>query len=92
MLTGAGVVLAVLLSGEAGQFRSRREAVLRREADPRQFDVLKSGEAVELETAVAALGFTRRGDCVSTKGNAIVRRRIFVNRGRRSIVEVLFKP
>jgi len=90
MSTGAVVVLAVLLSGEAGQFRSRREAVLRREADPRQFDALKSGEAVELETAVAALGFTRRGDCVSTKGNAIVRRRIFVNRGRRSIVAVLF--
>lgn len=92
MVAGAVVVLAVLVSGEAGQFRSRREAVLRRAADPRQFDSVKSGEAEALETAVAAIGFTRRGDCVSTKANAIVHTRIFVNRGRRSIVAVLFHP
>jgi hypothetical protein len=90
LLTGAVVVLAILSAGEVGQFRSRREAVLRREADPRQFDAIKSEEAALLEAALAALGFTRRGDCVSTKGNAIVRRRIFVNRGRRSIVAALF--
>jgi len=90
--TGAVAVVAILVSGEVGQFRSRREAVLRREAEPRQFDALKSGDAALLETAVAALGFTRRGDCVSTKGNAIMRRRIFVNRSRRSIVAILFHP
>ena len=90
LLTGAVVVLAIISAGEVGQFRSRREAVLRREADPRQFDAIKSGEAAVLETALERLGFTRRGDCTSTKGNAIVHRRIFVNRGRRSIVAALF--
>ena len=68
LITGAIVVLAVIAAGEAGQFRSRREAVLRR----------------------VALGFSRRGDCVSTKGNALVRRRIFVHRQRRTIVAALF--
>jgi hypothetical protein len=90
LLTGAIVVLVVLSVGEAGQFRSRREAVLRREADPRQFDAVRSEEAASLEAGLAALGFTRRGDCVSTKGNALVRRRIFVHRQRRTIVAALF--
>jgi hypothetical protein len=90
LLTGAVVVLAVISAGEVGQFRSRREAVLRREADPRQFDAVKSDEAVSFEAALAALGFSRRGDCVSTKGSALVRRRIFVHRQRRTIVAVLF--
>jgi hypothetical protein len=90
LLTGAIVVLVVLSAGEAGQFRSRREAVLRREADPRQFDAVKSEEAASFEAGLAALGFTRRGDCVSTKGNALVRRRIFVHRQRRTIVAALF--
>ena len=90
LLTGAIVVLAVICAGEVGQFRSRREAVLRREADARQFDVVKSDEAVANEAALLALGFVRRGDCVSTKGAAIVRRRIFVHRERRTIVAALF--
>jgi hypothetical protein len=90
LLTGAIVVLAVIVAGEAGQFRSRREAVLRREADPRHFDAVKSEEAAKFETRLLALGFTRRGDCVSTKGNALVRRRIFVHRQQRSIVAALF--
>jgi hypothetical protein len=90
LLTGAVVVLAVISAGEVGQFRSRREAVLRREADRRQFDAVKSDEAVSFETGLLALGFTRRGDCVSTKGSALVRRRIFVHRQRRTIVAALF--
>ncbi len=90
LLTGAIVVLAVIGAGEVGQFRSRREAVLRREADPRQFDAVKSEEAVASESALIALGFSRRGDCVSTKGTALVRRRIFVHRQRRTIVAALF--
>jgi hypothetical protein len=90
LLTGAVVALVVIGAGEVGQFRSRREAVLRREADPRLFDAVKSEEAVAFETALIALGFSRRGDCVSTKGNALVRRRIFVDRQRRTIVAVLF--
>lgn len=90
LLTGALVVLLVIGAGEVGQFRSRREAVLRREADPRQFDAVKSEEAASYEAALTALGFSRRGDCVSTKGNALVRRRIFVDRQRRTIVAALF--
>jgi hypothetical protein len=92
LLTGAVVVIAVISAGEADLFRSRREAVLRREADPRQFDALKSGDADAMESAVVALGFTRRGDCASTKGTAIVRRRMFVHRQQRSIVAALFQP
>jgi len=89
LMTGAVVVIAVISAGEAELFRSRREAVLRREADPRQFDVLTSGDAAALESALIALGFTRRGDCASTKGTAIVRRRMFVNHQKRSIVAAL---
>ena len=91
LLTGAIVVIAVISAGEADLFRSRREAVLRRDADPRQFDALKSGDAGELERALVTSGFTRRGDCVSTKGTAIVRRRMFVHREKRSIVAALYQ-
>ena len=91
LLTGAVVVIAVISAGEADRFRSRREAVLRRDADPRQFDALKSDDADAMAGAVVALGFTRRGDCVSTKGMAIVRRRMFVHRQQRSIVAALYQ-
>jgi hypothetical protein len=89
-LVGAAVVLAVITAGELGQFRSRREAVVRREADPRQFDAVEGAGAEQLERALLDLGFARRGDCSSTKGNALVRRRIFVHAERRSIVAALF--
>ena len=92
LLTGAAVVIAVISAGEADLFRSRREAVLRRDADPRQFDAMKNKDADAMESAVVTLGFTRRGDCVSTKGAAIVRRRMFVHRQQRSIVAALSQP
>src|SRR4029077_6505058 len=45
-----------------------------------------------MESAIVALGFVCRGDCASTKGSAIVRRRMFVHREHRSIVAALYQP